>query len=506
MTTSPATLAPAAPLDPMRCNLAELLLAQAARRPEAPAIVTDAATLSYGDVAALVARLAGGLAARGLAPGDRVISIAKKSPEAIALFFATVLSGAIYVPVNPALTDREIGVIAEEAQARLVVLDDPDARPGLGDAARVALSDLAEAAEAVLATPQARGEDPAVMLFTSGTTGRPKGSVQTHRNLAVNLASLGPNWGMSPGDVLLHILPIYHGHGLFLAAGGALVNGATLRLLDKFDLDRILGLLPEATVLMAVPTIHARLVDSPAFTAEVCRNLRLVTSGSAPLPVELRDRFLERTGIVLLERYGSTEAGMIASNPLDGERRRGSVGRAYDGVELKILGPDGAPVPDGEVGQLYVRSPYVNAGYWQADGTIRPNVDAEGYFDTEDLVVRDAQGYLSIVGRAKDLIISGGLNIYPREVENALEAVDGIAEAAVVGVPHPDYGEAVLAVAVAGPGGVPEAETVQAALAESLTGYKRPKRIEFVDALPRNEMGKVLKRDLAERFRTVFTG
>lgn len=501
-----AQSSPVVAIDPMSCNLAELMLAQASARPEAPAIITDDRVLSYGEFAALVGHLRAGLAREGIGFEDRVISICAKSPEAIALFFAAVDMGAIYVPVNPALTDHEIGVIASEAEASLVVMDDPASRPGLDAAHRIALADLDDGMAVELSPCAAWGEDPAVMLFTSGTTGKPKGSVQTHRNLATNLASLGRNWGMGRQDVLLHVLPIYHGHGLFLAAGGALSNGAGLRLVPKFDLARILELLPEATVLMAVPTIHSRLLDSPDFTAETCRNLRLVTSGSAPLPLELRDRFEERTGITLLERYGSTEAGMITSNPLLGERRRGSVGLPYDGVELRILGTDGKPVAQGEVGQLFVRSPYVNAGYWQAGGTLRPNVDAEGFFDTEDLVRQDADGYLSVVGRAKDLIISGGLNIYPREVEIALEGIAGIAEAAVVGVPHPDYGEAVLAVAVAGPDGAPASEEIASHLAESLSGYKRPKKIEFVDSLPRNEMGKVLKRDLAERFSAAFAG
>ncbi len=490
--------------DPMNCNLTDLMLNWVARDPDAPAIISFTSTLSYGAFGAMVARMRKGLAAAGVAKGDRVISIAGKSPEAIALFFAVTGSGVVYVPVNPALTDPEISVIVAESEASLLVVDSLE-QSKLGTISKLTLAELDDGVDAEAVPTVGQGVDPAVMLFTSGTTGKPKGSVQTHRNLATNFASLGVNWGMGPDDTLLHVLPIYHGHGLFLAAGCPLSNGVSLRLLPKFDLARILELLPQSTVLMGVPTIYARLLESSDFTAKICENLRLGTSGSAPLSLELRDRFEERTGIKLLERYGSTETGMIASNPLDGERRRGSVGLPYDNVEYRIEDANGNPVAVGEVGRLFVRSPYINAGYWQTGGTVRPNVDDRGFFDTEDLVKQDRDGYLSIVGRAKDLIISGGLNIYPREVEIALEDIAEIAEATVVGVPHPDYGEAVVAVVVARAGSVPDSDAIIATLKKRLSGYKCPKRVEFVQALPRNEMGKVIKRDLADQFNAVFT-
>lgn len=484
--------------DPWTGNLASLLEARAALQPQSVALIEGARVLSYAALVALVGRLAQALAARGVTAGDRVAARCEKSPEAIALFFAALRLGAVYVPINTALTPGERAYILDDAGPVLVVASAPEG----DEVALFALS--AHPEDGPLPVPAPGGRAPSVMLYTSGTTGRPKGAVLCHSNLAVNFVLLAQAWGITPEDEVLHVLPVFHGHGLFLSAACPLVAGARLRLLPKFDAEAVIDLLPGTTVLMAVPTIHARLLDHPGFTRAAVSGVRLVTSGSAPLPLDVADAFAERTGMVLLERYGSTEGGMIASNPLHGERRRGSVGPAFPLVECRMVDAQGAEVPAGEVGRLLVRSPYVGLGYWAGDKGLTPIADADGWFDTGDLVKRDTEGYLFIVGRDKDMIISGGFNVYPREVEMALETLPEVAEVAVVGVPHPDFGEAVLAIVALRQGSRLQAPAIQAHLAGQLTGYKRPKRIEILDALPRNAMGKIVKRELRDRFLGVF--
>lgn len=484
--------------DPWTSNLASLLEARAALQPERIALIEGGQSLTYAAFVALVGRLARALVAQRVTAGDRIAARCEKSPEAIALFFAALRVGAVYVPINTALTPGERAHILGDAGPVLVVASSPE-----GD--EVALASLAAHPDDAPLPPAAPGgRAPSVMLYTSGTTGRPKGAVLCHSNLAVNFVLLGQAWGITPEDEVLHVLPVFHGHGLFLSAACPLVAGARLRLLPKFDAEAVIALLPSTTVLMAVPTIHARLLDHPGFTREKVAGVRLVTSGSAPLPLDVADAFAERTGMVLLERYGSTEGGMIASNPLHGERRRGSVGLAFPLVECRMVDAQGAEVPAGEVGRLLVRSPYVGLGYWAGGAGLTGITDAEGWFDTGDLVKQDAEGYLFIVGRDKDMIISGGFNVYPREVEMALETLPEVAEVTVVGVPHPDFGEAVLAVVSLRPGSRVDAPAIQTHLAGQLTGYKRPKHVEIVEALPRNAMGKIVKRELRERFLGVF--
>ncbi|MCB1389073.1 MAG: AMP-binding protein [Rhodobacteraceae bacterium] len=484
-------------VDPRTCNLASLLEARAALQPDAAALIEGEAVLRFGALSGLVGALAGGLSERGVRPGDRVAVRCEKSATSIALFFAVLRLGAVYVPINTALTPAERAFILADARPVLVVAT-------LAEAGEIALDDLLAGPRRAPPPVAPGGHAPSVMLYTSGTTGRPKGAVLSHRNLAVNFVLLAEAWEITPADEVLHVLPVFHGHGLFLAAACPLIAGARLRLHARFDIDAAIAALGTATVLMAVPTIHARLLDHPAFTRERAAGLRLVTSGSAPLPLDVADAFAARTGIVLLERYGSTEGGMIASNPLHGARRRGSVGPAFAEVECRMIDAAGAEVAPGEVGRLLVRSPYVGLGYWAGEAGMTPITDAEGWFDTGDLVKRDADGYLFIVGRDKDMIISGGFNVYPREVEMALESLPEIAEAAVVGVPHPDFGEAVLAVVAPRSGQPLDMSAVNARLATQLAGYKRPKRIEVIDAMPRNAMGKIVKRELRDRFLTAF--
>ena len=344
------------------------------------------------------------------------------------------------------------------------------------------------------------GADLAAILYTSGTTGRSKGAMLSHDNLWSNVATLHRLWGFRPDDVLIHALPLYHTHGLFVALNLMLMNGGRVILLPKFDAETVIDQMARATVLMGVPTFYVRLLGSSWLTRAACARMRLFVSGSALLLASTHAEFEARTGHRVLERYGMTETGMNASNPLDGERRPGSVGPALPGVSLRVADRDGRPVPAGEIGGLEVRGPNVFSGYWRNREKTAEAFRADGWFITGDLAAIGNDGYVTIVGRDKDMIISGGLNVYPREVEEALESLPGVVESAVVGAPHPDLGEAVVAVlTVDGDPG-----DVVAALRERLAGFKLPRRVEVVPALPRNAMGKVEKAALRERFRGAF--
>lgn len=492
--------------DPWTCNIEELLRHRAAEQPENLALIANDRQVTFAAFRELVDRICAGLSGHGLEAGDRLLARTGKSPEAIALFFAALRLGVIYVPVNTALTVAEAAHILSDAAPSLLVLSGEPAgifsQYYAGGVCQ--LSDLAATVpDDIPAAPG--GGAPSVMLYTSGTTGKPKGAVLSHRNLAVNFTLLAEAWGITPQDELLHVLPVFHGHGLFLAAACPLIAGARLRLMQRFDADEVVRYLPQTTLLMAVPTVYARLLDHPGFSAQSCAALRLATSGSAALPLDVADAFCARIGMPLLERYGSTEGGMIASNPLEGARKRGSVGRPFAHVECRIIQPGGTEAPQGEVGRLYVKSPYVGLGYWKGEGHIQPITDAVGFFDTEDLVFIDPDGYLFIVGRDKDMIITGGFNVYPREIETAIEQMPEIAEVAVIGVPHPDFGEAVVAVVSVRPGQALIESQIQAQLREVLTGYKRPKRVLVLDSLPRNAMGKILKRDIRAMFQDAFS-
>jgi len=431
-------------------------------------------TLTYADVDRRTAAMA---AALGVAPGERVAVQAEKSPEYLLLYLACVRAAVVLLPMNTAYTPDEVAHLVGDARPALV-LDD------------AGVAELAGAPEAAFDDVPVGPDDLAALLYTSGTTGRPKGAMLTHRNLASNAGVLHDLWGFRRDDVLLHVLPVFHTHGLFVAVNCVLAAGASMVFLPRFDVDVVLRELPGCTVLMAVPTHYTRLLDDPRFDADACRGMRLFTSGSAPMLPSTHERFRERTGHTILERYGMTETSMLTSNPLDGERRPGTVGLPLPGTDLR-LGGDGV---------IEVRGPQGFAGYWG-----RPELDetertADGFFRTGDVGSIDPDGYVSIVGRAKDLVISGGLNVYPREVEEAVDAVAGVLESAVIGVPDDDLGEAVVAVVVAEPGAALEPDAVRAAVRDRLAGFKVPKRIEVVDALPRNSMGKVEKATLRHRF------
>ncbi len=490
-------------------------LTAAAARDRARVLIETASgeTVTAGALLDDVGRIAALLRAEGVRPGDRVTVQVEKSVRGIALYLAVLQAGAVYVPLNTGYTPVELAYfIADSAPAGLVC--DPAAEAALaplaaGAGARVftldaeGMGSLSTAAAGML--PDAEGAeraagDVAAILYTSGTTGRSKGAMLTQENLWSNVATLHVAWGFGPDDVLIHALPLYHTHGLFVALNLVLMSGGRMFFLPKFEAEAVLDLMPRATVLMGVPTYYTRLLASPRLDRERAAGMRLFVSGSAPLLAQTHVEFAERTGHRILERYGMTETCMNTSNPLEGERRAGTVGPALPGVELQVRGRDGGLLGPDEVGVLEVRGPNVFKGYWNMPEKTAEELRADGFFITGDLATIGADGYVTIVGRAKDLIISGGLNIYPKEVESAIDDLPGVIESAVIGVPHPDFGEAVVAVLTAegDPG------DVAGALRERLAAFKLPKHVELVESLPRNAMGKVQKALLRERLAGLF--
>lgn len=474
---------------------------------------------SYGEIDALSARMAGALVAAGAQPGDRVAVQVDKSAENVALYLGAMRAGLVYVPLNTAYTETEIAYFLGDADPVVFVCkpEKENALAAVAQKAHVAsLMTLGAAGEGSLletaseAAPFAgvekrTSDDLAVILYTSGTTGRSKGAMLTHDNLASNALALHKIWGFKPGDVLLHALPIFHIHGLFVALHTAMLNGSEIIFLSAFDVGAVRTALKRATVMMGVPTFYTRLLAEPDFGERDCANTRLFISGSAPLTVETFVAFEERTGQRILERYGMSEAGMIASNPLDGERVAGTVGFPLPDVEIRITDEEGRALPAGAAGNVEVKGPNIFAGYWRMPEKTESEF-RDGWFVTGDVGVLDEEGRLSLVGRAKDLIIAGGYNIYPIEIEQILDAVPGVAESAVIGVPYPDMGEGVVAALVADSDHPQPDERTLANALESLARFKRPRRFRWVDALPRNAMGKVQKQVLRERFRNEFAG
>ena len=480
----------------------------------------DGETITYGDLDRQSARLAHRLVALGVEPGDRVAVQAGKSARALILYLACLRAGAVYLPLNSGYTRAELEYFIADAQPRLLVVapaEEAELR-ALAEGAGAALLTLSDDGAAgtlldgVAGLPDRfdtvgrQADDLAAILYTSGTTGRPKGAMLSHGNLHSNAATLAREWRFGPEDVLLHALPIYHTHGLFVATNVSLLSRAAIRLLPKFDLDAIFAALPQASVMMGVPTFYTRLLADPRLTAEAAGHMRLFVSGSAPLLAQTHREWEDRTGHRILERYGMTETNMNTSNPYAGERRPGTVGPPLPGVEIRVVEPDtGEALPRGEIGMIEVRGPNVFQGYWRKAEQTAAEFRPDGYFITGDLGRLDADGYVEIVGRGKDLVISGGLNVYPKEVEQELNALDAVVESAVIGLPHADLGEAVTAVVEARPGAGLGAEqealeqAIMSALRERLAGFKLPKRVLFVDALPRNAMGKVQKNLLRER-------
>jgi malonyl-CoA/methylmalonyl-CoA synthetase len=451
--------------------------------PAAPCfLLNDASEISYGAFALRIGQIATRLIERGVRPGDRVAAQVEKSPEAVMLYMATLKVGAVFLPLNTAYTASEVEYFLGDAEPRLFVRD-----------AQALAAEAGACPPLAQAIPRETG-DLASIIYTSGTTGRSKGAMLSHGNLAANARVLHEAWGFTSTDLLLHALPIYHVHGLFVALHCAFLSGAPMVWLPKFDDAQVLNTLPRATVMMGVPTFYTRLLSNSGFTRDRAAHIRLFICGSAPLLDATFNEFERRTGKRILERYGMSEAAIITSNPLVGERVAGSVGFPLPGVELRIAG--------GETGVIQIRGPSVFSGYWRQPEKTAEEFTADGYFTTGDVGRTDPDGRVWISGRAKDLIISGGFNVYPKEIELVLDALDGVEESAVIGLPHPDFGEAVVAVVV----GRGDEAGIVAAARRQLAGFKVPKRVLFTDALPRNAMSKVQKSALRQTHAGLFAG
>ena len=473
-------------------------------------------TVSYADADAASARFASLLASLGLVPGDRIAVQVEKTPEALLLYLACLRAGIVYLPLNTAYQEREVAYFLENAQPTAVVAQPSSLHWLMPLAARLrirhvftldeagsgTLPDAARNAPDRFATVPRTGDDLAAILYTSGTTGQSKGAMISHRNLASNALVLQQAWGFVPDDVLIHMLPLFHVHGLFVACHCVLVNGSSMRFHAKFDARRALAEFRDSTVFMGVPTFYTRLLAEPGLDAHACANMRLFVSGSAPLLAETHIEFEGRTGHRILERYGMTETGMLTSNPLRGDRRAGSVGRALAGTDVRIVDDDDLACAIVGIGHVQVRGPNVFNGYWRMPERNREEFTPDGFFRTGDMGSLSKDGYLTIAGRSKDLIITGGYNVYPKEIELLLDEMPGIRESAVVGVPHPDFGEAVTAVVVPREDEpAPTEQEVIAAMKSKLANFKVPKRVHFVEELPRNTMGKVQKNVLRDRFK-----
>jgi malonyl-CoA/methylmalonyl-CoA synthetase len=467
--------------------------------------------LTWRDLHTSTARYAALLRSLGGRAGDRVAVQVEKSLQSLCLYLGCLRAGLAYVPLNTAYQRRELSHFLADAQPAVIVCppqSEAQIRMLASPGARVLTMDeegagsLAEALAPMppeFVTAGSAPDDLAAIIYTSGTTGRSKGAMVTHRNLVSNARTLVEYWGFTRGDVLLHALPIFHVHGLFVAIHCALLSGARMMWHRKFDLNAVLRDLARATVLMGVPTFYTRLLADPQFGPQAAPQMRLFICGSAPLSVDTFRQFEARMGCRILERYGMSEAGMIASNPLNGQRKEGTVGLPLPGVSVRVADERDRPLPNGAIGGIQVRGENVFKGYWGMPEKTQEEFTADGWFRTGDLGSFDAQGYLSIVGRAKDLIITGGYNVYPKEIELVIDAIPGVLESAVIGVPHADFGEAVTAIVVPRPGAtLSEADIIGRVKAE-LAGYKVPKRVILQPELPRNAMGKVQKAILRQR-------
>ncbi|MGB3245824.1 MAG: malonyl-CoA synthase [Sulfitobacter sp.] len=482
-------------------------------------LLPDGHVISHAGFLGVAARYANVFSSLGLAPGDRVAVQIEKSPDALALYAACVQAGLVFLPLNPAYKPAEVDYFVDNSGARLLVCD-PAKADSLADVAKAAgaqmetmdasgngsLRTLAKDQPDSFATVSRTPDDLAAFLYTSGTTGRSKGAMLSQKNLLSNAQTLVTHWGFTSDDILLHALPIFHTHGLFVATNIMLLTGGAMIWMPRLDVAQLIRFMPQATALMGVPTFYTRLLDDPAFTKELTKDMRLFISGSAPLLAETHRAFEERTGHRILERYGMTETNMNTSNPLEGARRAGTVGMPLPGVELKVTDPEtGATLQDGEIGVIEVRGDNVFQGYWQMPEKTAAELRDDGFFITGDLGLIDEHGYVQIVGRGKDLIISGGYNIYPKEVETVLDDQPGVLESAVIGVPHADLGECPVGIMVATGGAVPDLDAINATLQTRMARFKCPRRLVVVDALPRNTMGKVQKNVLRETYADLLT-
>jgi malonyl-CoA/methylmalonyl-CoA synthetase len=507
-------------------NLFEALRAAFPTDLDSTAIETDDGLLySWRDIERASAMLANLLESLALPPASRIAAQVEKSVEAVLLYLATLRAGHVFLPLNTAYQSGEIGYFIDNAEPAVVVC----ATKNFGWVSKIAfaagsrhvftldddrtgtlLQRAAHCSDRHVVAPR-KADDLAAILYTSGTTGRSKGAMLSHANLLSNARVLKSYWcwrsAQEGGDVLIHALPIFHVHGLFVALHGALINGSKMLWFGRFDARAVIRRLPQATVFMGVPTLYVRMLAEPALDRAACRNMRLFIAGSAPLLVETFTQWKQRTGHTILERYGMSETAMLTSNPcdpLDGERIGGTVGFPLPGVDLRVCGDDGRPLAPDEIGGIEVRGPNVFMGYWRMPDKTREEFTSDGYFRTGDVGTIDTRGYVRIVGRSKDLIISGGYNVYPAEIEACINELPGVAESAVVGVPHPDFGEVGVAVVTPKPGAAVEPDAVLASLKAGLANFKIPKRCFVAAELPRNAMGKVQKNLLRETYRQLY--
>jgi malonyl-CoA/methylmalonyl-CoA synthetase len=478
----------------------------------------DGQRISYGELVARAGQMANVLVNSGVKPGDRVAAQTEKSVPGLVLYLATVRAGAVYLPLNTAYTLNELEYFITDAEPSLVVCD-PSRAQGIGAiAAKVgakvetlgadckgSLTDAVAKAKPEFATVPRADDDLAAILYTSGTTGRSKGAMLTHDNLASNSLSLVDYWRFTDKDVLIHALPIYHTHGLFVASNVTLFARASMIFLPKFDPELIIKLMARATVLMGVPTFYTRLLQSPALTREATRHMRLFISGSAPLLADTHREWAARTGHAVLERYGMTETNMNTSNPYDGDRVAGAVGHPLPGVSVRVTDPEtGKELARDAIGMIEVKGRNVFKGYWRMPEKTKAEFRDDGFFITGDIGKIDTKGYVHILGRGKDLVISGGFNVYPKEIESEIDAMPGVIESAVIGVPHADFGEGVTAVLVCDKGAKVDEASVLKALDGRLAKFKMPKRVFVVDELPRNAMGKVQKNVLRDTYSKIY--
>jgi malonyl-CoA/methylmalonyl-CoA synthetase len=478
----------------------------------------DGQRITYGDLMARAGQMANVLVDAGVTPGDRVAAQTEKSVPGLVLYLAAVRAGAVYLPLNTAYTLNELEYFITDAEPSLVVCDPAKAEDIGAIAAKVcakvltlgadgkgSVTDVAAKASAAFTTVARADDDLAAILYTSGTTGRSKGAMLTHDNLASNSLSLVDYWRFTDQDVLIHALPIYHTHGLFVASNVTLFARASMIFLPKFDPDLIIQLMARATALMGVPTFYTRLLQSPALTKESARHMRLFVSGSAPLLADTHREWFARTGHAVLERYGMTETNMNTSNPYDGDRIPGAVGHALPGVTVRVTDPEtGKELARETIGMIEVKGPNVFKGYWRMPEKTKAEFRDDGFFITGDLGKIDGKGYVHILGRGKDLVISGGFNVYPKEIESEIDAVPGVIESAVIGVPHADFGEGVTAILVCDKDAKVDETSVLKALDGRLAKFKMPKRVIVVEELPRNAMGKVQKNILRDTYSKIY--
>jgi malonyl-CoA/methylmalonyl-CoA synthetase len=497
-------------------TLTTALDASFARDPARTMLESGDRRVTAGEILEQAAHWAGALANFGVGRGDRVAVQVEKSVEVLFLYLGCLRLGAVYLPLNTAYRAAEIEYFLGDAQPRLFVCapDRLDQSMPLAAGAGARIATLSADGDGTLAQSAAEADpapredlepdDLAAILYTSGTTGRSKGAMLSHANLLANALALKETWGFSENDVLLHALPIFHVHGLFISLNTALLAGARMIWQPKFDAGAVIEALPRATAFMGVPTYYTRLLEDERLDRERTKHMRVFISGSAPLLPDTFAEFQARTGQRILERYGMTETGIIASNPLDGERRPGTVGMPLPGTEVRIVNDEGRPIYPGENGMVEVRGPNVFSGYWKMPEKTKSEFRADGFFITGDVGRWDEKGYLCLVGRAKDLIICGGLNVYPKEIEELIDGFTGVRESAIVGLPHPDFGEVVAAVIHSETGAGLTADSIIFRLRDRIANFKVPKAVFFVDELPRNAMGKVQKNVLRERYRGTF--